>query len=423
MSSDWDFINEHMGGHDANGLPNFVHNFHDFKEEEYDDRYVVYDPYRPVEKYPTWIGPRAPLGKLLGLSVEKALAIEALRALAWSLKTRCDSANVQFEVELSSYEYDKAEFEAGYAAFCAEDLGEKKALVDEKELTFEIAFDEFTVINNAYSRASWLAHQPVKERAVLSTEAKLPPEKLFELLETQVQGVTYPLFEATTQLSIELNRKLVLDAVKNDDSALGYASGIFKFDRKMVLDAVKSDGSALDGIFDTFETFKDDQELLLEAVKEYSWALDDATDSFTNDRESVLDAIKNHGFDLRDASDALKDDRELVLEAVRHHGFSLKYASDSLKGDRELVLEAVRLDNSSLNYATDALKDDRELVLEAVRHHGLSLSYASDALKDDREVVLEAVRHHGYSLRYASDTLKADQELQNIEDIWLNRSF
>jgi hypothetical protein len=465
MGSDWDFINEHMGGHDADGLPNFVHGFDDFRDEEYDDRYVVYNPDRPVESRPVWIGEFAPLGKLLGLSVKEALVIEALRKLAWSLKTSCDSADYQYKDELTWYEIDKAEFEAGNSDLRAEDLVEKKVLVDEEELAFEVAADEFTVIKNAYSRASWLAHQPIEQRAVLTSEARRPPETLFELVETQVQGSTYPLFAATTQLSIDLTRELVLEAVKNDDSAFGYSSGIFKFDREPLLEAVKNDGPALDDTFDTFETFKADQELLLDAVKEYGWALDDASDTFKDDRELVLEAIKNHGFDLCNASDALKDDRELVLEAIKNHGFDLCNASDALKGDREIVLEAIRHDgfslkhasntlkadrdlvleavrhdrfshkhqahylkglgndDSPLQYASDTLRSDREIVIEAVTHDCFSLKHASDALKDDRETVLAAVRYYGYSLEYASDTLKADQELQSIKDIWGKQSF
>ena len=48
---DWDYINEHMGGHDADGMPNFVHGFSD---EEEKIQYVDKSPYRPVEKYSCW---------------------------------------------------------------------------------------------------------------------------------------------------------------------------------------------------------------------------------------------------------------------------------------------------------------------------------------------------------------------------------
>jgi hypothetical protein len=42
------------------------------------------------------------------------------------------------------------------------------------------------------------------------------------------------------------------------------------------------------------------------------------------------------------ASAALKDDREIVLEAVKQYGYALIYASAALKDDREIVQEAAK---------------------------------------------------------------------------------
>ena len=56
----------------------------------------------------------------------------------------------------------------------------------------------------------------------------------------------------------------------------------------------------------------------------------------------MLEAVKQFGYALYHASAALKDDREIVLEAVKQHGGALEYASAALKDDREIVLEAVK---------------------------------------------------------------------------------
>ena len=58
------------------------------------------------------------------------------------------------------------------------------------------------------------------------------------------------------------DREIVLEAVKNDGSALKYASENLKEDREIVLEAVKNDGSALEY---ASENLKEDREIVLEA--------------------------------------------------------------------------------------------------------------------------------------------------------------
>jgi len=416
MGSDWDYINEHMGGHDADGMPNFVHGFSD---EENQSPYVDKSPRRPVEEFPLWLHDKT------GLSIEEQLVLESLRTLTLLLKDQSDSAFFCFDEELSFYEFDKAEFEAGQACFYADELVEKKELMEEKELAYEIALDEYTVVKNAYFRARWLANQPAEVRIVLNEEAKRPPEELIDLVKIQVHGSPYPLFVATTGLSMDLNRELLLEAVRNpvlsETTALNFTNEGLKADRELVLEAVRNYGQALEYADDTL---KADRELVLEAVRNSGLALQFAADTLKTDRELVLEAVRNYGQALEYADDTLKADRELVLEAVRNSGLALEYADDTLKADRELVLEAVRNSAKStefnsyhielgrvLQFASYTLKADRVMMLEAVRNDGLSLQFGSDALKADRELVLEAVKNDGRALEFTSDALQADREL------------
>jgi len=394
MGSDWDYINEHMGGHDADGMPNFVHGFSD---EENPSPYVDKSPRRPVEEFPLWQHDKT------GLSIEEQLVLESLRTLTLLLKDQSDSAFFCFDEELSFYEFDKAEFEAGQACFYADELVEKKELMEEKELAYEIALDEYTVVKNAYFRARWLANQPAEVRIVLNEEAKRPPEELIDLVKIQVHGSPYPLFVATTGLSMDLNRELLLEAVRNP---------------------VLSETTALNF---TNEGLKADRELVLEAVRNYGQALEYADDTLKADRELVLEAVRNSGLALEYADDTLKADRELVLEAVRNSAKStefnsyhielgrvLQFASYTLKADRVMMLEAVRNDGLSLQFGSDALKADRELVLEAVKNDGRALEFTSDALQADRELVLEAVRNNSWARQFASYEVVDDLEMQNL---------
>jgi histidinol phosphatase-like PHP family hydrolase len=86
------------------------------------------------------------------------------------------------------------------------------------------------------------------------------------------------------------------------------------------------------------------KEEVMEAVKQNGSALQYASEELRNDREVVLEAVKTDNYAFEDASDALKADREVVLEVVRKHGHALQWASNELKNDPEVVLEAVKQD-------------------------------------------------------------------------------
>jgi hypothetical protein len=46
------------------------------------------------------------------------------------------------------------------------------------------------------------------------------------------------------------------------------------------------------------------------------------------------------------------------LEAVKEYGFALEYASERFRDDKNIVLEAVKEYGKALQYASERLKDD-----------------------------------------------------------------
>jgi histidinol phosphatase-like PHP family hydrolase len=204
------------------------------------------------------------------------------------------------------------------------------------------------------------------------------------------------------------DRDIVLEAVKQHAWALRHASDALKNDRDVVLEAVNQNYSALEYASDAL---KNDREMVLKAVKQNGLALEYASDTLKNDRDIVLVAVNQNGRALNYASDALKNERDIVLEAVKKNGWALEYAGDALKNDREIVLEAVKQNGWALQHASNPLKNDREIVLEAVKQNGWALQHASNPLKNDREIVLEAVKNNGLALDFASNALQNDREI------------
>ena len=215
---------------------------------------------------------------------------------------------------------------------------------------------------------------------------------------------------ATTDLRRGHNeRDLVLTAVRLDGLLLEFAPQTWQNHQGhqgVLLEAVRQNGSALQF---TSETLRSDREVVLEAVRQNGSALQFASETLWSDRKVVLEAVEQNGFALQFASETLRSDRDVVLEAVRQNGSALQFASETLWSDREVVLEAVRQNGSALQFASEDLLSDRKVVLEAVEQNGFALQFASETLRSDREVVREAVRQNGFALQFASEDLKADR--------------
>ena len=176
----------------------------------------------------------------------------------------------------------------------------------------------------------------------------------------------------------------VLDVVKRDGWALGYASEELRNNPIIVLEAVKKEGMAL--IYAS-EKLRNNPEIILEAIKENAYALNYASEELRNNKEIVLVAIRKDGLVLRYASLELRNNTEIVLEAVKENGTALQYTSLELRNNTEIVLEAIRENSFALKYASEELRNNKEFVLEAIKQNTDTLKYISEELRNNPEFI------------------------------------
>jgi hypothetical protein len=153
-----------------------------------------------------------------------------------------------------------------------------------------------------------------------------------------------------------------------------------------------------------------DRDTVILAVKNDGSALQFASDDLKSDREVVLAAVKNDGSALQFASDDLRSAREVVLAAVKNNGYALEYASYDLTSDREVVLVAINKNSMALQFTDDDLKNDRNFIMKAIKEldMGYILFNAGETLKSDREVLLVAIKSYQGAFHFASEHLKTD---------------
>lgn len=128
-----------------------------------------------------------------------------------------------------------------------------------------------------------------------------------------------------------------------------------------------------------------------------------AGQGFKDDVEIVTEAVKTSVDALLWASPALRENKQVLLTAVAANGRALRY-TQGLRNDKDVVLAAVAQDGDALQFAA-GLRGDKEVVVAACRQTGWALQYASDALRDDAEVVRVAANQDPNAVRCASDRL------------------
>lgn len=149
------------------------------------------------------------------------------------------------------------------------------------------------------------------------------------------------------------------------------------------------------------------KEEAIQKIKDGSDFSDSLFDDFRNDREVVLEAVKGAGRDIRFANPELRADEDIYITALKQDGSALEYLSPQAKADKTLVLLAIQTFGRALFFASQELKADKEVVLEAIKKDGWAFTDASEKLVADKELAIEAIK----SLRSNSDPGKFDADI------------
>ena len=177
-------------------------------------------------------------------------------------------------------------------------------------------------------------------------------------------------------------------------------------------------------------------------------ALDRLPYRYQNDKEVVIRAIKNDlGNPLEIAIyteifEKWKDDRDVVMEAVKISGDSLEYASERLRDDKDVAMQTISSNGGwGLEYVSRRLLKDNEVVLKALEECYKSeteqfdtafKTYESNAERVDVEVVKQYVKKYGgfdinhlsgMELRMDETLLEANLKNMVFEDDFLNEYF
>jgi hypothetical protein len=156
------------------------------------------------------------------------------------------------------------------------------------------------------------------------------------------------------------------------------------------------------------------QKRFYETSGHFRWLIHQNYYKLVDDEELVLDIVKQKGQELMYAPDHFKDNKKIVLTAVKNDGLALKNASSRLQNDEEVVMAAVSEKGQAIAFANERFWSDRKAMLTVVQTYGYGLfKHGSEELKEDKELVLEAVKNNKYVLKYVNQSLRNELKLES----------
>jgi hypothetical protein len=222
--------------------------------------------------------------------------------------------------------------------------------------------------------------------------------------------------------TLQSDKRVVIEALRWDVTALAYASKELQADEEIVLFVFSQPSTVGDFLNYVSPKLLEDRNFLLKALALNGWLLEHLSIENQADKELVLLAVKNSGSVLQFASEELKSDKEIVQIAVKNDCSALISAAKELQKDRELLMEAVKQSGrlsfiTCLDYSEEEIAlalSDKDIVMTAVQIWGASLDDAADTMKADFDVVRAAILQNNDALKLASPELQANPELKKL---------
>ena len=244
----------------------------------------------------------------------------------------------------------------------------------------------------------------------------------------------------SSSMALRSDVRFVLDAVKQNSSALEYASDLLKGNWEVVLAAVlyfktgksplshaslqllensnflyfayKINNSCFDGNFLFCNNDFPDAEIVCSDWNMVRFA----SERLKEDKHVAMATINQNPRALEHVSKILKDDAEVVLCAVQNskniecRNFNpLLFASSRLMGDFDFLESAYELNKDIFD--GDLKIENDYFIKQKVLEDGVLLKHGSEQVRKDKITVLNAVNQNNSALEYASEKLKDDEDV------------
>ena len=211
--------------------------------------------------------------------------------------------------------------------------------------------------------------------------------------------------------SLKDNMKLMAmyAEMANGNIAYARASQGLQYNKDFVMTCINN-GLYLDRVKRIYE--RRDFNIGLAAISFNGNNISDACDELKKSKKISLFALKK-GASLASLYNIFRDDKEVVMEAIKLDGINLLYASPRFREDSKMIALAVSSNGDSLKDLPKKYKADKNLVIKAIKssRQGSVFSFIHSSLRKDKEFMLQAIEV------YANDNTSAPRINPRYDDI------
>jgi len=206
---------------------------------------------------------------------------------------------------------------------------------------------------------------------------------------------------------------VVTKAVSKWGLALEYASKQVQGNLGVVVEAIGKEASILldSALKYVPKEILNDPRIIRMAVRNNLSAMEYASVELKKDKVFVLELIQNYGIEPENIDPSLYDDRDIALASVIKRGDALEYFPKFFD-DREVVIQAVKNDGNMLLKASNDLQEDIEIVRLAIGNNARIYKELPEKIKNNMEVIILAITGSDDGLWFElSDEVKSSNEI------------
>lgn len=210
------------------------------------------------------------------------------------------------------------------------------------------------------------------------------------------------------------DKEVIFEALKVDSRAFQYASHELKDDPDFVRKVITRTHDSFNLIF-VSDRLRNHKQFLM-TVDGLSFAYPFLSKKLQYDKDIAMKVIEKRGFAIHQFPSELKNDRDIVYAAVKNFALSYIFVPLKYRKEKELIELAVQsnIDFGRIYKKLPAnYKKDRNLIKEALKANGQNYYEISKHLEMDRELLLAAIESKTpfpWVLKCASDEIKKDKE-------------
>lgn len=191
------------------------------------------------------------------------------------------------------------------------------------------------------------------------------------------------------------NKNLVLIAL-SEGIHFRHASERLRGDKELAIEAVKI---AYWNLSYCSDELRDDEDVVSAAIMQNGLALEDASERLRGHRRTVIKSFSSC-FRLKHVGEHLKDDEDLVLKAIKIDSNVYIEISDRLRDSKKFALEALEANCDTFRVFSSRLTDDKIIALKAIEYNYENVRFVSERLKKDRDFIYAAIKHNPRVIEY-----------------------